>query len=287
MSELINIKANMFLNYPDRVEATLDFYESKMKSKEIFTKQFSMADEEGNLIVYEDAIRVQLDNLDINGKMYQPKYRANALAGTYHVVVTSVDRKKNVVHVSQNEAKALTKEELDNDLNKAIENNAPMVVLARVTKIRGKAGSSYAVINIGDVGITGVIKMGDWSSVFTSDLHLVTKSGDIIKVAVKKKIFWDGKPGYSCSRGDALGFNPWSGIEEKLPEGTLVNVTCIDKRTKNFFGMIDGIAEINAYCEYPNPDKNIEIENGEKYQGKVYRVSEEKKLLRVRIFKKL
>jgi hypothetical protein len=287
MSNIANKNIGAFIKETNVDKERLDFYEVKMKSKEILELKFSLADKVGNLYFYEGDIRVQMDNLDIKGTIYNVRYRSNALANSYPVIVTSVDREKKEIHVSHKEAREMTKEELIDEIDAAIEKKEPLTVIAKVIKIQGKAGSSYAIVDLGGVGITGIIKMKDWSTVFTSDLRLVAKHGDIIKVVVKNRVLWNGKPGYSCSRGEALEVDPWSGIEEKLQKGTFVNVLCICKRDKNFFGKIEGIDEINAYCEYPDKEKNIEIVEGISYQGFVAAVSENNKLLRVKIFNRL
>lgn len=62
---------------------------------------------------------------------------------------------------------------------------------------------------------------------------------------------------------------------------------CTSKTLKNFFGKIEGVSGINAYCEYPGDSQNIKISIGITYQGYVYVVNEKTKLLRVRITKQL
>lgn len=265
----------------------MDYYEDMMHRKEILEMKFSLADISGNLYTYDGDIRIQLNNTDINGTMYKAKYRANALANLYPVVVTSIDRDNKVVNVSHDEAKETTKEELLEEIEAALNANETLFVNAKITGIKGGVGSGYAFIDIGGVGILGVIRKKDWSTAFTSDLSLVAKRGDIIRVAIKKRVTWNGKPAYGCSRAEALGFDPWRGINNKLPKNTVVNVVCISKTPKNFFGKIEGIDEINAYCEYPDSERNIKIEVGKSYQGFVYAVNEATKLLRLRIFKQL
>lgn len=282
-----NMAKNVFLKEVNEDKLRLDFYEEKLKNKEVFEIKFSLADKTGNLYMYEGGVRVQLDNFGITGLMYKTRYRAHYLAQTFPVAVNRIDRERKIVHVSHRDARAITKEELKEELDLAIEKNEPLTVVARLVAIKGDFGKSYAIVDLGGVGITGIIRMKDWSIAFTSDIKLVAKIGDIFKVVVKKHIRWNGEPAYGCSRAEALGFNPWSGIEEKLPKNTLVNVLCIHKTPKNFFGKIEGIDEINAYCEYPDQDKNIEILEGATYQGYVAKVNEATKLLRIRIFKKV
>lgn len=149
--------------------------------------------------------------------------------------------------------------------------------------VKGAAGSNHTIIDIGNIGILGVIKMKDWGVAYTDNLRLETKYGDIIRVKVIKQIRWDGKVAYSCSRKEALEEDPWKDIETRLPKHSTVKVTCTSKTLKNFFGKIEGVTGLNAYCEYPDEVRNIDIITGDTYKGYVCAVNEETKLLRVRI----
>lgn len=281
------MSVNAFIKESDLIKDRLGYYEEKMKTSNIFDMKFSSADANGNLFIFDGNARVQMDNLEVNGVEYDKRYRAKILESKYPVIVTSVDRITKVVHVSHNEAKKISKEELKAEIDKAISEEKPIDIMARIISINSGKNKNYAVVDIGGVGLEGVIRKKDWSTVYTSDIGLVARVGDIIKVRVLKDVMWNGLPAYSCSRGEALGFNPWEGINQKMPVGTVVNVTCISKVARNFFGKIDGINEINAYCEYPEPYRNITVLEGGIYQGKVSKVSEETKLLRIKIFKQI
>lgn len=285
MAEITN--ANLFLKELDNEKVILESYMDMLNSKQVIEKKFSMADKDGNLYIFEDGYKIQLDNDQVSGKRYDPYYRNRYLKNSYSVVVKSVDAEKKIIHVSQVDAKELTKDELIKEIEESIERNEKCEMTVRLTSIAGDRNRSYALVDIGGVGILGVIKLKDWSPVYTSDLRRVAARGDVFRVVVKEHIYWNGKKGYACSRAEALGFDPWEKIEEKLPEQTIVNVTCEEVTPKNFFGKIDGIAEINAYCEFPASEKNIKVVVGEKYQGYVAKVNEKTKLLRVRIFKRL
>ena len=87
---------------------------------------------------------------------------------------------------------------------------------------------------------------------------------------------------YECSRKLALTDDPWKDIEKKVARNTTVKVFCTDTTDKAFFGRIQGIDEVNCYCEYPD-DPTIRIAPGIKYTGYVAKVSEEKQIIRIRI----
>jgi len=265
----------------------LDLYERKMNNKDLIELRFDSIDIDGNLYIIDDEVRVQLDNIDIKLSYKRARYRAAVLDIPYMVMVMSVDRLKKVVHVAHNGIKDIIREELKTNINNSIDKKHPLTVMSKVTRIKGNAGSNHIIVDLGNIGIIGVIKMKDWGIAFTDNIRMETRYGDIIKVKVIKQILWNGKPAYSCSRKEAIEEDPWNGIEARLPKNTLVKVKCTSKTLKNFFGKIEGITGINAYCEYPDEVKNIEIAIGDIYEGYVSAVNEETKLLRFRIMKKL
>lgn len=273
-----------FIKEKDKVEETLNLYEEMMKNKEIMSIKFASADKSGNLNIFINGVNVRLDNIDIKGRIYEPRYRLNALSRTYEVVVKSIDREANQINVSHYKAKQITKNELIKEIDQAIKNKEQIEVLAVVDHVKDR--NNYCLIDIGGVGIRGKIKVGDWSATYTSNLSRAARRGDVIRVAVTGSGMFDGKATYDCSRKLVLE-DPWIGVEERFPKDTAVNVTCTSKADKNFWGMIEGLDEINVYCEYPDDDKNLFIAEGIIYQGYVSAVSEDTKLLRVRVHKAL
>lgn len=273
-----------FLTEKNTVLEKFEYYKGKMKNKEIIEIFFSAADPEGNLYIYDNGIRIQLDNIDIKGTIYEPRYRANALTNKYAVMVKSVDEEKKEVRVSHNKAKRLTKKELIKEIDDAIKKSEPMTVIAVVKHIKD---NNYCIIDIGGVGIAGKINIGEWTETFTGNYRMATQRGEIIKVVARKKVLFDGKLTYDCSRKDAIEVSPWAGIEDRLPKDTVVNITCTSKENKKFWGIIEGIDELNVYCEYPDKEKNLFIQVGAKYQGYIYAVNEETELLKARVFKAL
>lgn len=274
-----------FIKEKDKAEETLNIYIEKMKSKDVFDFKFATADKQGNLSININGVKVRLDNIDIKGKIYEPRYRLMALSKTYKVVVKSVDKENKEVFVSHRKARSITREKLIKEIDNAIKNKEQIEVLAIVDYV--KESNNYCLIDIGGVGIRGKIKVGEWSSTYTSNYKRAAKHGDIIRVVVMSSGMFDGKVTFDCSRKAALDENLWKGIEERMAKDTAVNVTCMIKAANNFWGEIEGLDEINVYCEYPDADKNLFIAEGITYQGYVSAVSEETKLLRVRVHKVL
>lgn len=222
----------------------LDFYRDKMNNGKLIELKFESVDVDGNLYIYDDEVRVQLDSYDIDLTYKKAKFRAAALDVPYLVIVKSIDYIRKIVHVSFGKSKEMIRKELLAELNYAIEKNEPYTIFAQVIRIKGEAGSNYTIIDLGNVGVIGVIKMKDWSITYTDNLRLETWPGDIISVKIIKQIRWNGKPAYSCSRRETINVDPWNGLEARLSKNTAVRVMCTSKTMKNFFAKLKGLVEL-------------------------------------------
>ena len=63
-------------------------------------------------------------------------------------------------------------------------------------------------------------------------------------------------------------------------------------REKSFFGSVEGLKDIEVFCEYPMKQTDSKgnpliIEEGRLYMGMIYRVSEERRMLKARILYKI
>lgn len=264
----------------------LEKYEKYKKEKKIFEIYSVRADTAGNVYCsLEGNITGIIPNPEIEGKKYNPYYRHKKIDRHYSVIVTDVDFEKKIVTLSHHKAKNIGKEILKQRLLKALENKENIKVKARVMFV---AYNNRVYLDIGGVGLLGYVPIDEWSHVYVENLEDEVKNGDIIEVVpmkYKPKQKVNGKKkneAFICSRKETLP-DPWIGIEEKVPRYSTLVVECTDKKPHMFFGRTEGL-ELNIYCEYPEPERNIVVLEGMKYKGFVYNVSEEKKLLKVRIF---
>lgn len=279
--------------YVNVVESNVDGiaeYSKKMAKKETFKMSFTCADENGNLYDYHNGVRVQMNNKEITGFGYNPKYKAQHLGVKFTVTVVNVNEENKTVNVSCFAALKGPREQLQKALKEGIENKkylrVPAVVVG-ANKVKDRNNSfTVAIINIGGLGIPGAVRLAEWSTAYTKTFWHTIQAGMNIEVVVTGHQNWQTGVVFDCSRRLALDFDPWENIEERLPARTSVIVKCTSKETRNFFGVIDNLPEINVYCEYPEPESNIRIIEGAEYVGYVYRVKEETKLLKVRITRK-
>lgn len=265
--------------------SNINEYEKKMQENTIFKLKFAFADDKGDLYYYDGDIKIQMDNKEIDGFGYNPKIRSDKLIETYSVVVLSVDKKKKLVKVSSYKAKEEPRKKLEEALNKGIETKEYLRVPATVVRI--VSNGSVAMINLAGLGITGIIRLAEWSTAYTNSLYHCVKTNSEIEVVVTGYSEWKTGKIFDCSRRLAIDFDPWKNIEKRLPVRTVVSLTCVSKEDRKFFGVIDNIPELNAYCEYPDPSSGIHIAEGIRYSGYVAKVNEASKLLRVRIIKQI
>lgn len=296
LSELSEINTEKYLTVPKVRVHTIEHYKELMNDKVIFSQAFTTIDRQGTLYAFVgDGIRLKMTSKGIDGFYHNRKTysKEEALSKTYNVMVTDVVEEENLVYVSANAAKEKPRTKLRRLLDEGIDSSVYKVVNAKVIGIStsndpdSRKPKELCLLNIGGLGIMGSMLLADWSTCFTKSFYSVVNPGDIVKVAVVGKRHWTSMEDdvYQCSRKLILNPNPWENIETALHVGDMVRVRCVDKEERNFFGKIEGFDEINAYCYYPE-DPDYVIETGKTYIGKIARVNEKTKDLKVRLLKK-
>lgn len=241
----------------------------------------------GNMLYADrNGVRVMLpaDDASENGRV-----RRVYIGTPYSVIVTGVDREKNEVTVSVNEIRKTARNRVEDAIDEALEKGEKFVANARVVSIyNGKDFGSRLGIDIAGVGVVGYVPLSEWSHSFTRSFRNVVKVGDIIQVVVLKIGRVGETKAYECSRRAAIDDDIWEGIEDRYPKGSNIAVTCTERRDHNWFGTVQGLKDIEIYCEYPNPGETdrrgnkIEIAVGHVYNCYIYRVDGSKKLLKAR-----
>lgn len=274
-------------------EAVFKKYEKLMENKTVFEYTFSLCSKRGTMYSYENGVNIRMSRMKKNTAdiPYMVNSSTHDIGNKYSVIVKEVNRNENTVFLQQDTTPKPEREELLNALLEGIESGnyirvpATIVGFSGCDRETGVSNNSIALINIANLDIIGEIRLAEWSNSFTKSFRNVAKVGQVVEVVVKKIHTWRSGKLFDCSRRmvlEADGFDPWKGIEQRVPLKTEVRVKCLAIEDRKFFGSIEGVKELNVYCEYPD-DPDIIIEEGKEYIGQVYRVSEEKKLLRVRI----
>lgn len=276
-----------------QTEMTFEKYEKLMKNKTKFEYVFTLCSARGTLYSYENGVNIRLSKVKKSSKKipYMVNSSMNGIGNKYQVVVKEINRDENLVYLQVDDTPKPEREQLLNAILKGIETKEYIRVPATIVGFSGRdretgvSNNSLVLLNIANLDIIGEIRLAEWSNTYTKSFRNKVKIGQVVEVVVKKIHTWGSGDIFDCSRRmvlEADGFNPWKDIEHRIPVKTEVRVKCTELEERNFFGSIDGVQELSVYCEYPD-NSDIVIEEGKEYIGYVYRVSEEKKLLRVRI----
>lgn len=295
LAELDEINTEKYLAVPKVRVHTIERYRELMNDKVIFSQSFTTIDRQGTLYAFVgDGIRLKMTSKGIDGFYHNKRNisKEEVLNKTYNVMVTDIVEEEHLVYVSANAAKEKPRAKMRRLLDEGIDSSIYKVVNAKVIGISTsddpdkRKPKEICLLNIGGLGIMGSMILANWSTCYTKSFRPLVNPGDIVKVAVIGKQSWSTMEDevYLCSRKLTLNPNPWKNIETALHVNDMVRVKCVDKEDRNFFGKIEGFEEINAYCYYPD-DPDYTIETGKTYIGKIARVNEKTRDLKVRFYK--
>ena len=271
---------------------TLDKYKAAMDSQQTISLKFEGVDSLKNeAYVENNGVRI----ITKLGELMQSS-DAHYLGKTaitrvvYTVKVTQVDEVSGCVYCSVVDEKQSAKMMYTAAIEDALAKNKTFCVRTKVVFVDVPGRRIF--VDIAGVGIQGIITLAEWSKNYTSSFKGIVYSGDIIPVVITGKTHAKGRPAYACSRRLAVLNDSWNNIEERYPVGSLVTIKCIQMREKSFFGSVEGLKDIEVFCEYPMKQTDSKgnpliIEEGRLYMGMIYRVSEERRMLKARILYKM
>lgn len=285
-------------------ERAFSVYEKKMADKVIYEERFVAADADRNLFARKTiggtSVKIVMPSTESFTAAMVAKEGADKISahaklarnnGAYQVVVIGVDREKCEITVSHRQAIMLLKEKLDSTLKDCLarkkkgELKAPLRLSAKV--VRHEKERRRFIVDLNGYSLLGFMP---YNAAGKGDIASL-RQGMVIDVEVfdfkPKKEIKSSTDMYACSRRFRGKDNPWVGIEERFPKGTTVNFKCVKKHERVFFAAIEGLDNLLVYCSVPEADKNIEIIEGQMYQGYISKVSEERHMLRGRVLSKL
>lgn len=279
-------------------EKTLEKYKQYLKEETVFSVFFVKADTNGNLIAYDGNtnIEIRMENKEINGYEYNAYRRKYFLSKEWGVKVVKIDEQKKIVYVSHEQIRNEDRKKLEKIIEKEL---GKCVVPAKVIKVL----EGLVLLDIGGMGIPGYMWVRNWSQTYTETISDYVQKGDIIKVAIlgknsltdkqrKRHFSWTDRDCYECSRKDAMTSDPWKGLSEKLKKNDIIHARCkrISSDEGYFWGIVDGMPEINVFCSYASKQgdkvlresrvKKADIILDEIYDVQVYKIDEEKRILR-------
>lgn len=277
---------------------SLDRYKKLFESQEIIQLKFERASYSTNElcideIVDGETIIVKMSHEDSINHFNQKHRLSNKLEVEYSVVVTGINEHDKEVSVSHSLAMKMLKKQVNDQIKLNMERKRAgedIKVILPVKVIRIDTFKNMALVDICGYGIKGFIPGALAQHLGVNSISRLMKPGEVFDVEIlHPKTNEDGQHMYCCSRISTLS-NPWSGIENKFHKNDIIQVVCVQKRKRNWFGEIKGLSGIQVFCEYPDESNgvtNILVQEGHRYLGYIYSVSEERKLLKARIYKEI
>lgn len=272
----------------DERSTTADSYREYQKNKTILKVTISDANNIGDLhIPLENNFVGIIKNEEVEGQTYNSRTRSKYVGQTLPAVVIDVDEENRKVYFSQSKVKEILRSKTKKKLAPGVQTKA------RVLFVNPKLHRIY--IDIEGCGILGYIPLKHWSYGYVYNMSEEIKKGTIVKVEVLEykpaTTTENGKQigeAYVCSRAKTMP-DPWIGIEERYPKNSIIETTCLETKTKYFFGSVPG-TDINLMCFYPDNimrenqgQKRIVIQLNHSYKVRVVDVNEETRKLTCRV----
>lgn len=262
-------------------------------------------------------------NASLDDQKAFSRERAKHLYVPHTVLITSIDHDKHIIYVSDMKSGTVLKRSLCTDAVQGIFLNKPIEVDARVIAVHYAHGQASIEISLCDLGVIGYIPASEWSASYTSvySIPYRVKKNDVVRVSVfgistprpvytMTKRLNDGTDAltreeaaaafsadaydlnayrFVCSRAKAMG-DPYIGIEERFPKGTIVDVVVTDKKESFFYCLISTYPDITVRAYYPDAKETAErfaVKQGEVYQAIISECSESRKFVIAKPFRKI
>lgn len=271
---------------------TIRRYKELMNSGKTINIKFEAVDSlNGEVYVEDNGVRISARLDEIMGSIEAQRLgRTAVIRVEYTVKIVSVDEIAGCVNCSVVDIKQSANKMFTAAIEDALVKNEKFCARARVVYV--DIAGRKLIVDIAGVGIQGVIPQAEWSKAYTSSFKEIVFSGDIVPVVISGRTHVKGRAAYLCSRKLAVLEDSWENIEQRYHEGSMVEIKCLQRCRKYFFGSIKGLKDIEVLCEYPSKATDAKgnlliIEEGKRYMGKIYRVSQEKKKLKARILYKI
>lgn len=315
--ECMNTKRPFVVKFT-RAETNGDFY-TTVDDITIFLPNIDQNGEGERYNPYQRANRLLRDyevlvkEVDVENKLVRVSHKELALSQKERVL-KRLNWLMNEARKDNNELKECVNEQVNKEMIKEINNTVSGMSeqtqkqlkrlkyyeqLAKEKDLRGmeriivpasvvSVNSKNVILDILGYGIPGYVPRILWS--FNPKFNIVknVQPGDIVDVEIlsydRNAVSKNSIPMYRCSR-IALKEDPWKNLKYK--ENDVVHVKCVDKRDHNWFASIDGLEDIEVYCEYPEAERGIHIVLDQEYLCNIYRVNAETHLLKARVFRQV
>lgn len=184
-------------------------------------------------------------------------------------------------------------------IRERLANGEEIYLRGEIVGLQWNAGKEHVAhnvyINVGGLGIIGVIPLSRWSVGYITDYAFIEtiqqNIGKRVNFRVDKRTrLSDGRWAYVCNRQaylEKIGHDPWEIVRKRLCVKDRVVVRLVDngKGEGYMFGEIDGIPDLNVLC-YVARESSLEwkdLKIGSYYYGYVQKMNVEDKFLRIRM----
>lgn len=207
-------------------------YRNSMEKKEVFKVSFDLADADGNLSIIDDnGITIVLTREEFmrTATYYSASLRAKFIGIPLVVQVIEIDEERQHVFVTSGiglHDEKMIRSALMKELIREVKAEKKPIIMGCVMTVNPK----YALVNILNVNILGIIQVRNWQKGYTRALDRETNSGDWREFQVTKVSKKKGRDYcFELSRIE-LTEDPWESIpEEFLTENAVISVRCEEK----------------------------------------------------------
>lgn len=218
----------------------------------------------------------------------------------YNLYISRVDEETNRVYLS--DMLDATRRKVYDLINEKLKKGETLYLRGNIVGLQNERLNSNhklaAYVNIGGLGIIGVIPIKQWSvgysaldnfhNIIMHNVNAIVNFQVISETRIKygKK----SKIAFLCSRSaylEKIGYDPWKIISKTLSVRSVVKVKVIENgiSAESFFACIDGITDFNMIC-YIDENSGLRLKDiiiGEYYYGYVQKMNPEKRFMRVRL----
>lgn len=254
-------------------EKTLQQYKDYLTSQEAFQVRFTACDKEGTFTALVDGnLILSLSCEDLRRTMltFRPRDGGNLLGFPFDVKVKAIDEDAGIIYLDSARETPKEKQQILQELKRDISNHQTPLVWGTVNKngVRGQ----YALVNVFEAGVLGIIRTENWQKTYLRDLYEVCMEGipyqyEVIGIRANDG---SGRPdAFFLSRKNIEQFDPWNNLRMNgITEGGILVVKCEELPIgKSFWwGRSDRLAGIEIQGDFVKKSKDLKIYPGIRYR---------------------
>lgn len=263
-------------------EDPLTPYSEALANKDAVEVSFDMADDKGNLSTTDsNKIKLVLSAEDIAkyNSFYAPNMKYRLIGLTITCKISRIDEENRTVYLEYANSGKDVKGSLMKEIFKEINAGRHPTLYGDVIAVNNER----VTVNILHRNILGILRVKEWSPIYTRNLTQEVKIGDTIQFQVigqapRRK---NKDIAFEISR-KKIAPNPWSNLD-KIEVDSIILVKCVDKPADKsyFWGRSERTPGIDIMCNY---NYNLDIMVGVTYKCRVVAFEPKDKMFKVTPF---